>query len=184
MCVLSLWQDFSRGFPFTARPQPHLIITLPHIKGKACNSWPAMVFDEGQFDLSRGTYSLHTKIWNIWNALPKQTKKNMSNDKKSFFCFFLLFSWLLFVAWIKMFLMWDLMKVFNSLIKSRFGIFYLFFAVFFILSIITRTILLIKSLSELSLTPFLLSKVLPLSQDERHRGERTKNIWKKEWLVR
>jgi len=68
------------------------------------------------------------------------------------------------------------MKVFNSLIKSRFGIFYLFFAVFFILSIITRTILLIKSLAELSLTPFLLSKVLPLSQVERHRGERTKNI--------
>jgi len=50
-------------------------------------------------------------------------------------------------------------KVFNSLIKSRFGILYLFFAVFLVLSFITRTILLIKSLSELSLTLFLLLKI-------------------------
>jgi phosphoglycerol transferase MdoB-like AlkP superfamily enzyme len=51
------------------------------------------------------------------------------------------------------------MKVFNSLIKRRFGIIYLFFAVFLVLSFITRTVLLIKSLSELSLTPFLLFKI-------------------------
>jgi len=51
------------------------------------------------------------------------------------------------------------MKVFNSLIKNRFGILYLFFAVFLILSFITRTVLLIKWLSELSLTLFLLFKI-------------------------
>ena len=51
------------------------------------------------------------------------------------------------------------MKVFNSLIKRRFGSLYLFFAVFLILSFITRTVLLIESFSELSLTPSLLFKI-------------------------
>ncbi|HJX32224.1 MAG TPA: sulfatase-like hydrolase/transferase [Thermodesulfobacteriota bacterium] len=51
------------------------------------------------------------------------------------------------------------MKVFNSLIKNRFGILYLFFAVFLVLSFITRTIFLIESLPELSLTLFLLLKI-------------------------